>query len=111
MEAAKGKLECDSLPLATNDYNTKIEDFVGFWSTSREKTASSKSNCHFSHYKASSCDDLVSATLVTKIFCAHVQQTTNYWALCHWYLLSYNVVNGIAKFRFLNDHTNTRITT
>ena len=54
-EASRVKLEFDKLPPASMD--TTIEDFVGFWSTCREKTASSKSNRHFAHYRAS-CDDI-----------------------------------------------------
>ena len=41
-EASRVKLEFDKLP--PTDSDTTIEDFVGFWSTCREKTASSKSD-------------------------------------------------------------------
>ena len=54
-EASWVKLEFDKLPPTNSD--TTIEDFVEFWSTCREKTASSKSNRHFAHYRAA-CDDI-----------------------------------------------------
>lgn len=36
---------------------TTVEDFMSFWTTAREATSSSKSDQHFSHYRAS-CNDM-----------------------------------------------------
>jgi hypothetical protein len=52
--AAKIRLEMDELP--ENNNEVTATDFLSFWTTSREKTSSSKSGRHFGHYRAA-CND------------------------------------------------------
>jgi hypothetical protein len=49
-EAARLRLEYDTLPSVNTDITTG--EYLDFWSTAKEKTASSKSGRHFGHYKA-----------------------------------------------------------
>ena len=47
---ARLHLESKDLPALDNDVT--VEDFVGFWARSKERTSSSKSGRHFGHYRA-----------------------------------------------------------
>lgn len=49
-EAARLRLEMSELPQDTPDIT--VSDYIDFWSTAKEATASSKSGRHFGHYKA-----------------------------------------------------------